>query len=141
MGQDEVTPSIVGMLFGIIVAELYGGTAYATMQAHPHGTVAGVKMIHFNTFYVIGGIHQAIRWVRGDGHSVAEIVYKRQRHASCWVTPSLESITCHLKDNLYVFDEIEDLVRGIQVGLNSADHELHVNISNFLVPAVCLEDQ
>ena len=46
-----------------------------------------------------------------------------------------------LKVDLYVFDEIEDLVGGIQAGLNSADHEPHVNISNFFMPAVHLEDQ
>ena len=84
------------------------------MQAHPRGTVAGVKMIHFNTFYIIGGIHQAIRWVRGDGHSATEIVYKKAKGAPlAGVAPSLESIMHHLKVNLYVLDKTEDLVSGI----------------------------
>ena len=57
------------------------------------------------------------------------------------VAPSLKSIVHHLKVNLYVFDEIGDLVWGIQVGFNSADHESHVNIGNLFMLAVCLEDQ
>ena len=83
-------------------------------QAHPSGTVAGIEMIWFNTFYITGGIHQAIGWVHGDGHSTAEIVYKKAKGVPlAGVTPSLESIMCHLKVNLYVFDKIEDLVGGI----------------------------
>ena len=72
-----MTPDIFSSLFGIIVTELQGGTAYTTMQACPHGTVVGVKMIHFDTFDVTGGIHQAIGRVRGDGHSATEIVHKK----------------------------------------------------------------
>ena len=111
--------------------------AYAMTQAHPHQIVAGVKMIQFNIFYVAGGIHQAIRGVHGDGHSAAEIMYMPLAR----VTPSLESIMRHLKVHLYVFDKIEDLVWGIQARLNCADNESHVNVGNFFVLAVCLEDQ
>ena len=111
-------------------------------QARPCRIVAGVKMIRFNILYVAGGIHQAIRRVHGDGHSAIEIVYKKAKGAPlAGVTPGLESVTCRLKVDLYVFDEIEDLVWGIQAGLNSADHESHVNVGNFFVLAVCLEDQ
>ena len=87
-GQDEATPDVFSALFGIIVTELQGGMAYTTMQAHPCGTVAGVKMIRFDTFDVSGGIHQAMGRVRGDGHSAAEIVHKKDnRHASCQGRP------------------------------------------------------
>ena len=75
MGQDEVTPDVFSTLFGIIVTELQGGVAYTTMQVHPCRTVAGVKMIRFDTFDITGGIHQAIGRVRGDGHSTCEIVH------------------------------------------------------------------
>ena len=103
---------------------------------------AGVKMIQFNTFYITGGIHQAIRWVHGDGHGATEIVYKKAKGTPlAGITPGLESITCCLKVDLYVFDEIEDLFGGIQAGFDSADHELHVNIGNFFMLAVCLENQ
>ena len=112
------------------------------MQAHPRGTVVGVKMIWFNTFYVTGMIHQAIRWVHGDGHSATEIVYKKAKGTPlAGVAPSLESVMHHLKVDLYVIDKIEDLVGGIQAGFNSADHESHINIGNFFVLAVHLEDQ
>ena len=53
--------------------------AYAMMQVHPRGTVASVEMIRFDTFYITGGIHQAIGRVRGDGHSATEIVYKKAK--------------------------------------------------------------
>ena len=71
MGQDEATPDIFSMLFGIIITELQGGAAYTMMQAHPCRTVVGVKMIRFNTLDITGGIHQVIRRVHGDGHSTA----------------------------------------------------------------------
>ena len=141
-GQDEVTPNVFSMLFGIFVTELQGGTAYTMMQAHPHGTVAGVKMIRFDAFDVTGGIHQAITRVCGDGHSSAEIVHKETIGMPlAGVTPGLESIACHLEVTLYVLDEIMDLAGAIQVGVDSADHESHINVGNFLMPAVCLEHQ
>ena len=112
------------------------------MQAHPRQIVVGVKMIQFNIFYIPSGIHQAMRRVHGDGHSTAEIVYKKAKGAPlARVASGLEGIMCRLKVDLYVFDKIEDLVWGIQAGLNSADHKSHINISNFLVLAVCLNDQ
>ena len=116
--------------------------AYATMQVHPRWIVAGVKMIQFNIFYVAGGLYQAIKWVCGDRHSIPEIVYKKAKGMPlARVAPGLESITHCLKVNLYVFDKIEDLVWGIQVGLSSADHESHINVSDLFMLAVCLGDQ
>ena len=109
-GQDEATPNVFGVLFGILITELQGGTAYTTMQAHPHGTVVDVKMIRLDAFDVTGGIHQAIGRVRGDGHSATETVHKKTIGMPLdRVTPSLESIVHHLEVIFYVLDEIMDL--------------------------------
>ena len=102
------------MLLGIIITELQGSMAYTTMQAHPHRTVVSVKMIRFDAFDVAGGVHQAIARVRGDGHSAAEIFHKKAIGVPlARVTPSLESIACHLEVALYVLDEIVDLAGAI----------------------------
>ena len=102
------------MLFGIIVTELQGGTAYTMMQAQPHGTVVSVEMIEFNTFDVTGGVHQAIGRVRGYGHSAVEIVHTKAIGVPlAGVAPGLESITCCLEVALYVLDEIVDLAGAI----------------------------
>ena len=109
-----MTHDIVSALFGIIVTELQGGAAYTTMQAHPHGTVASVKMIRFDAFEVTGGVHQAIGRVHGDGHNAAEIVHEKViRVPLAGVAPGLESIMCHLEVTLYVLDEIMDLAGAI----------------------------
>ena len=80
------------------------------MQAHPHGTVVSVKMIEFNAFDIIGGVHQPIGRVRGDGHSTTEIVHKKAIGMPlAGVTPGLESVVHHLEVTLYVLDEIVDL--------------------------------
>ena len=114
MGQDEATPDIFSMLFGIIVTELQGGAAYTMMQAHPCRTVAGVEMIRFKAFDVTGGIQQAIRRVHGDGHSAAEIVHEKAIGAPlAGVAPGLEGITHCLEVTLYVLDEIGDLAGAI----------------------------
>ena len=130
------------MLFGIIVTELQGGMAYTTMQAFPCGTVVSVEVIRFDTFDVSGGVHQAIGRVHGDGHSATEIVHKKAIGAPlARVTPGLESIACHLEVTLYVLDETVYLAGAIEAGIDSVDHESHINIGNFLMPAVCLEHQ
>ena len=84
------------------------------MQAHSHGTVAGVEVIRFDTFDVTGWVHQAIGRVHGDGHNAAEIVHKKTVGAPLTgVAPSLESVVCCLKVTLYVLDEIMDLAGAI----------------------------
>ena len=109
-----MAPNVFSTLFGIFVTELQGGAAYTMMQAHPHGTVAGVEMIRFDTFDVTDGIHQATGRVCGDGHSSAEIVCKETIGAPlAGVTPSLESIACCLEVTLYVLDEIMGLAGAI----------------------------
>ena len=114
MGQDEATPDVFSALFGILVTELQGGTAYTMMQAHPHGTVVGVKMIRFDAFDITGGIHRAIGRVHGDGHSATEIFHKKTIGAPlARVAPSLESIACCLEVTHYVLDEIVDLAGAI----------------------------
>ena len=53
--------------------------------------------------------------------------------------PSLEGIA-HLPEiDIYVLDEVVDLVGAVEVAINSADHKSHINIDNPLVLAVCLE--
>ena len=113
-GQYEATSNIFSVLFWINVTELQGGTAYTTMQAHPHGTVPSVKMIGLDAFDVTGGVHQAIGRVRGDGHNATEIVHKKAIGMPlAGVTPSLEGITHHMEVTLYVMDEIVDLARAV----------------------------
>ena len=114
MGQDEATPDVLSMQFGIIVTELQGGAAHTMMQAHPHGTVMSVKMIGFDAFDVTGGIHQAIGRVRRDGHNAAEIVHEKAIGVPlAGVVPSLESVAHHSEVALYVLDEIRDLAGDI----------------------------
>ena len=114
MGQDEATPNAFSTLFGIIVTELQGSVAYTMMQAHPHGTIASVKMIRFDAFDVTGGVHQAIGRVCGDGHSATEIVHKKAIGTPlAGVSPSLESVMHCLEVTLYVLDEIMDLAGAI----------------------------
>ena len=113
-GQDEVTPDVFSVLFGIIVTELQGGVAYTTMQTCPCGTVAGVEMIRFSTFDVTDGIHQAVGRLHGDGHSTTEIVHEKAIGVPlAGVAPGLESIEHCLEVTLYVLDEIEDLAGAI----------------------------
>ena len=109
-----MTPDVFSTLFGIIITELQGSTAYITMKVHPHGTVVSVKMIRFDTFDITGGVHQAIGRVRGDGHSTAEIVHKKAIGMPlAGVAPGLENIAHHLEVTLYVLDEIMDLAGAI----------------------------
>ena len=110
VGQDEATPYVFSVLFGIIITELQGGAAYTMMQVRPCGTVASVEMIGLYAFDVTGGVHQAIGRVRGDGHNAAEIIHKKAIGAPfAGVAPGLESIMCHPEVTLYVLDEIVDL--------------------------------
>ena len=137
-----MTPDVLSTLFGIIITELQGSVAYTTMQACPHRTVASVKMVRFNAFDVTDGVHQTIGRVCGDGHNATEIVHKKAIGVPlARVTPSLESIVHHPEVALYVLDEIVDLDGTIQVGIYSVDHKSHVNVNNFVVPAVRLEHQ
>ena len=114
MGHDEVTPYIFSALCGIIVTELQGGSAYTTMQACPHRTVPGVEMIGLDTFDVTGGVHQTIGRVRWDGHNTTEIVHKEAIGAPlARVAPGLESVVHCPEVDLYVLDEVIDLVGAV----------------------------
>ena len=96
VSQDEVAPSIVGVLFGFIIVELQGGMAYTTMQVHPHQIVVGVKMIWIHISYVAGGIYQAVRQVCGDGHGTLKVTDEKAKGAPlAGITSSLQSIMCH----------------------------------------------
>ena len=113
-GHNEVTPYIFSALFVIIITEVQGGSAYTTMQAHPHGTVASVEMIGLDTFDVTGGIHQTIGRVHWDEHNTAEIVHKKAIGTPlAGVVPSLESVVHHLEVALYVLNEVVDLAGAV----------------------------
>ena len=43
--------------------------------------------------------------------------------------------------NIYVLDEVIDLVGAVEVGIDSADHESHINVDNSLVLTVHLEHE
>ena len=114
MGQDEVTPDVSSTLFGTIVTELQGSTAYTMMQVCPPGTVASVEMIGFDAFDITGDVHQAIGRAHGDGHNATEIVHKKAIGMPLTgVAPGLESIVRCPEVILYVLDEIVDLAGAI----------------------------
>ena len=137
---DEVTPSIFSVLLGISVTELQGGLAHTMMQACPCGTVASVEVIGLSAFDICHGIHQTIGRVREDGHNAAEIIHEEAIGASlAGIMPGLEGVTRRLEIDIYVLDEVVDLVGAVEVAIDSANHESHVNIDNPLVLAVCLE--
>ena len=139
---DEATPSIFSVLLGIGVTELQGGSAHTTVQAHPHGTVVSVEVIGLSAFDICPGIHQTIGRVRGDGHNAAEIIHEEAIGTSlAGITPSLEGIACLPEINIYVLDEVVDLVGAVEVAIDSANHEFHVNIDNTLVLTVHLEHE
>ena len=97
MWYNEATPCILGVLLGIHVTELQGGSAYTTVQVHPCGTVPSVEMIRLSTLDVSCGIHQTIGRIRGDGHNATEIVHKEAiGTALASIAPGLESVT-HLQ--------------------------------------------
>ena len=142
MWYDEAAPSIFSVLLGISVTELQGGSAHTMVQAHPCGTVPSVKVIGLSTFDVCRWIHQTIGRVHGDGHNATEIIRKEAIVASlASIVPGLESITHLLEIDIYVLDEVVDLVGAVEAAIDSADHESHINIDNLLVLAVCLEHE
>ena len=106
-GQDEVAPSIVGALFGFIIVKLQGGAAHAAMQVHPCWIVVGVKMIWIHISYLAGGVYQAVRRVCGDGHGTPKDADKKAKGMPlARIASGLKSITCYLKVNLHVLDEV-----------------------------------
>ena len=137
---DEATPSVFSALLGIGVTELQGGSAHTTVQARPHGTVASVEVIGLSTFDVCRGIHQTIGRIRGDGHNAAEIIHEEAIGTSlARIVPGLEGVACLPEINIYVLDEVVDLVGAVEVAIDSANHESHVNVDNMLVFTVHLE--
>ena len=139
---DEASPCIFSALLGISVTELQGGSAHTTVQAHPRGTVSSVEVIGLSTFDVCCGIHQTIGRVRWDGHNATEIIHEEAIGASlASVAPGLESVVCLPEINIYVLDEVVDLVGAVEAEIDLADHESHVNVDNSLVLAVRLEHE
>ena len=105
-------------------------------------TVLSVKVIGLSAFDVCCGIHQTIGRVHWDGHNAAEIVHEEAIGASlAGITPGLESVA-HLPEiDIYVLDEVVDLVEAVEVAIDSVDHKSHVNVDNSLVLAVRLEHE
>ena len=142
MGQDEVAPSIVCVLFKFIIVELQSGAANTVMQAYPCWVVVGVEVIWLCIPHIAGGVDEAVRQVCGNGHGTPEVADEEAKGVLlARVTPCLNSITHCLEVNLYVLDEVQNLVQSIQVGLNPVDNKSHVDIGDLLMLAVCLEDQ
>ena len=139
---DEVTPCIFNALLGISVTELQGGSPYTMVQARPCRTVPSVEVIGLSTFDVCCGIHQTIGRLHWDRHNTAEIIHKEAIGAPlAGIMPGLGSIT-HLPEiDIYVLDEVIDLVGAVEVAIDSVDHESHVNIDNSLVLTVHLEHE
>ena len=136
---NEATPCVFSALLGISVTELQGGSAYTTVQVHSHRSV---EMIGLSTFDVCCGIHQTIGRVCWDKHNTAEIIHEEAIGMPlAGITPGLESITCLPEIDIYVLDEVVDLVGAVEVAIDSADHESHVNVDNSLVLAVHLEHE
>ena len=110
------------------------------VQVRPLRTVVSVEVIRLSTFDVCHGIHQTIGRVSGDEHDTAEIIHEEAIGTSlASIVPSLEGIVHLLKINIYVLDEVVDLVGAVEVAIDSANHESHINVDNPLVLAVHLE--
>ena len=85
-------------------------------------------------------IHETIGRVRGDRHNAAEIIHKEAIGTSlAGIVPSLEGVACFPEINIYVSDEVIDLVGAVEAAIDSADHESHIDIDNPLVLTVCLK--
>ena len=139
---DEVTPSVLSALLGISVTQLQGCSAHAMVQAHPCGAVMSVKVIGFSAFDVCHGIHQTIGRVRGDGHNATEIIHEEAISASlAGIMPSLKGVTHCTEVNIYVLDEVVDLVGAVEATINLVNHKSHINVDNPLVLAVRLEHE
>ena len=122
MWYDEATPCIFSVLLGISVTELQGGSAYTTVQACPRGTVPSVEVIGLSDFDVCCGIHQTIGRVRWDRHNAAQIIHKEAIGTPlASIVPGLESIVHLLEIDIYVLDEVIDLVGAVEVAIDSVD--------------------
>ena len=103
--------------------------AHAAVQVCSHWVVVGVKVVWLHIPHVTRGVDEAVQWIHGDGHCtpiVADEEAKSTPLAS--FAPGLKSITHHLEVTLYILDKVQDLVQSIQVGIDPADHEPHIDI-------------
>ena len=141
-GQDEAAPGVLFELFGVVIGKLQCGAANAVAQVHPHWIVAGVEVVWHHIPHIAGGVDEAVRQVRGDRHGAPKVADKEVKGAPlAGVTSGIKSIMHCLEVDLYVLDEVQNLVRSIQVGLDPADNKSQVDICDLLMLAVCLEDQ
>ena len=108
---NEATPCIFSVLLGISVTELQGGLAHTTMQARPRGTVPSVKVIRLSAFDVCCGIHQTTGRVCWYGDNATEIIHEEAIGTSlASIVPGLESVARLPEIDIYVLDEVVDLV-------------------------------
>ena len=116
--------------------------AYAVAQMHSSRVVTGAKVVWLYILHIAHGINEAIRWVHGDGHPSPIVVNKEAEGAPlAWVTPSFKGIMHHFQLNLYVRHEVKNLFWGIEVGLDTADYELYIDVGDLLMLVICLEDK
>ena len=101
-----------------------------------------VEVIGFSTFDVCRGIHQTISRVCGDGHYATEIIHKEAISSSlAGITPGLKGVVHHTEVNLYVLDEVIDLVGAVESAIDLVNHESHINVDNPFVLTVRLEHE
>ena len=116
--------------------------AYAAMQTCSGRVVAGVEVVQLHILHVAHGINEAIRRVHGDGHHAPIVVDKETEGTPlAQVTPGFKGIMCRFQVDLYVRHEVKNLFWGIEVGLDAADYESYLDISDLLMLVICLEDK
>ena len=102
----------------------------------------GCPVVQLHILHVACGINEAIGWVSGDGHHAPIVVDKEAEGAPlAQVTPGFKGVTHHFQVDLYVRHEVKNLFRGIEAGLDAADYESYVDISDLLMLVICLEDK
>ena len=141
-GQDQVAPRILSVLVGVVIDKLQHGATYAVVQVGSSWVVVGVEVIWIHVPHVTHWVVEAVRRIHGNGHGAPIVTDKEAKGVPLvMVAPGLKSGLHHLEVALYVPDEVQDLVRSIQAGLDPADNESHIEICDLLMLAVCLEDQ
>ena len=137
-----MAPRVLSALVGIIIHVLQCGVPYAVAQACSSQVVVGVKVVWFHIPHIARWVDEAVRQIHGDGHGAPIVADKEAKGLPlAGVAPGLKSIAHHLEVNLYILNKVQDLVWSLQVGLDPADHEPHIDICDPFMLAVCLEDK
>ena len=89
---------------------------YAAVQVCSSRVVVGVEVVWLYVPHIVHGVNEAVRQVCGDGHGTPIVADKEAKDTPlAGVTPSLKRIACCLEVNLYVLNEVYNLVWSIQV--------------------------